>query len=199
MIDIKKLEGVIPDIVLNQIPDVITKFEINTELRLSHFLSQCYHESNGFRVVKEKLNYSAEGLKKVFGKYFPGELANYYARQPDKIGSRVYASRMGNGNEESREGYKYCGRGFLQCTGKSNYESLSRYFGVDFINNPDLLATQYPLASAGWFFKKNNILIICDIGSDLATVEKVTKIVNGGLIGIDNRWIEFKKIYNKLK
>lgn len=197
--DINKLNGVIPDSVLNQIPDVITKFGINTELRLSHFLAQCYHESAGFRVVKENLNYSADGLKKIFGKYFPGDLANSYAKQPEKIGSRVYANRNGNGDEASHEGFKYCGRGYLQCTGKSNYAALSKDFGVDFVNNPDLLSTQYSLASAGWFFKKNNILPICDRGFDRATVESVTKRVNGGLIGIEDRWMEFQKIYNLLK
>jgi putative chitinase len=118
--ELDKLKGSVPDIVISQIHDVIDKFEINTVLRLSHFLSQCSHESGAFKLVKENLNYSADGLKKIFGKYFPGDTAKSYARNPEKIGSKVYASRMGNGDEASKEGYKYCGRGYIQLTGKSS-------------------------------------------------------------------------------
>ena len=113
-----KLKGHIPDSVIEQIPDTAKKFNITTPLRLAHFLSQCGHESGGFKLVNENVNYSAAGLKGIFGKYFPGNLAESYARQPQKIASRVYGGRMGNGDESTGEGYKFRGRGYIQLTGK---------------------------------------------------------------------------------
>ena len=118
---INKLKGSIPDTILAQIPDTAKKFNITTPLRLAHFISQCSHESGGFKVMKENLNYSSDGLKKIFPKYFPGTLSESYARQPEKIGSRVYANRMGNGDEKSKEGFKFSGKGYIQLTGKQNY------------------------------------------------------------------------------
>jgi len=118
----ESLRDYIPANVLSQIPDTITKFGINTPLRLAHFLSQCAHESGKFKVAEENLNYSADGLKKIFTKYFPGNLAESYARQPEKIASRVYGARMGNGDETTKEGYKFRGRGYIQLTGKDNYK-----------------------------------------------------------------------------
>ena len=108
-----KLKGHIPDKVIEQIPDTAKKFNITTPLRLAHFLSQCGHESGGFRLVNENVNYSAAGLKGIFGKYFPGNLAESYARQPQKIASRVYGGRMGNGAESTGDGYKFRGRGYI--------------------------------------------------------------------------------------
>ena len=124
-LNIDKLKGHIPDNVLSQIPETAQKFNITTNLRLAHFLAQCAHESGGFKAVSENLNYSADGLRKIFGKYFPSTLAESYARQPEKIASRVYADRMGNGNEMSKEGYKFRGRGYIQLTGKNNYSNFS--------------------------------------------------------------------------
>ena len=118
---LEKLKGHIPDSVIAMIPDTASKFGIDTPLKLSHFLAQCSHESGGFKVTKENLNYSSDGLKKIFGKYFPGNLAESYAKQPEKIASRVYGGRMGNGPEETHDGYKFCGRGFIQLTGRDNY------------------------------------------------------------------------------
>jgi len=170
-----KLKGHVPDAVIAQIPDTAAKFNITTPLRLAHFLAQCGHESGGFKAVSENVNYSADGLKKIFGKYFPGNLNESYARQPEKIASRVYADRMGNGNEASKDGYKFRGRGYIQLTGKSNYTNFTKFIGEDCIANPDLVATKYPLASAAFFFDSNKLWSICDKGADTATVTAVTK------------------------
>jgi putative chitinase len=175
------------------------KFGISNPLRLAHFLSQCGHESGGFKAVSENLNYSAKGLQGTFGKYFPGNLADLYARQPEKIASRVYASRMGNGDEASREGWNYRGRGYIQLTGKSNYTAFTKFIGEDCIANPDLVATKYPLASAAFFFDSNKLWAICDKGADDAAVTAVTKRVNGGTIGLADRIKHFKEYYNLLK
>jgi putative chitinase len=196
---LEKLKGHIPDSVLVQIPDTAKRFNITTDLRLAHFLAQCGHESGGFKAVSENLNYSADGLKKIFPKYFPGNLNESYARQPEKIASRVYASRMGNGDEASKEGFKFRGRGYIQLTGKSNYTLFDKFVDDDIMGNPDLIATKYPLASAAFFFNSNNLWTICDKGADDATVTAVTKRVNGGTIGLADRIKHFKEYYNLLK
>lgn len=196
---LENLKGHIPDSVIAQIPDTAAKFNITNTLRLAHFLSQCGHESGGFKLVSENLNYSAEGLKKTFGKYFPGDLANSYAKNPEKIASRVYANRMENGDEASKEGYKFRGRGFIQLTGKANYTAFTKFIGEDCIANPDLVSAKYPLASAAFFFDSNKIWSVCDKGADDATITSVTKKVNGGTIGIDDRIKHFREYYNLLK
>ena len=198
-LNIQKLKGHIPDSVIAQIPDTAKKFNITTNLRLAHFLSQCGHESGGFKAVSENLNYSVDGLKKVFGKYFPGNLAESYAKQPEKIASRVYGNRMGNGDEASKEGFKFRGRGYIQLTGKANYTSFTKFIGEDCVTNPDLVATKYPLASAAFFFDSNKLWTICDKGADDATVTAVTKRVNGGTLGLTDRIKHFKEYYNLLK
>jgi putative chitinase len=198
-LNIDKLKGHVPDTVLAQIPETAKKFNITNNLRLAHFLAQCGHESGNFKAVSENLNYSADGLKKIFGKYFPGNLNESYARQPEKIASRVYASRMGNGDEASKEGFKFRGRGYIQLTGKANYTNFTKFIGEDCVSNPDLVATKYPLASAGFFFDSNKLWSICDRGADDATVTAVTKRVNGGTIGLSDRIKHFKEYYNLLK
>jgi len=202
--NIEKLKGHIPDTVIAQIPGVVEKFEINTPLRLAHFLAQTGHESGGFKAVSENLNYGAKGLTGIFKKYFtrPDKTidepkAAAYAKKPEKIANLVYGGRMGNGPEASGDGYKFRGRGYLQITGKSNYSELTKDTGIDFLENPDLIATTYPLMTAGWFFKKNNLFILCDKGATREVVESVTKRVNGGLIGIEDRWKHFQE-FNKL-
>lgn len=202
---IEKLQGKLPQAVLNELPSVIEKFGINNSLRLSHFLSQCGHESGGFKLVNENMNYSADGLLAIFGKYFKKadgktpdkELATKYARQPEKIGSRVYANRMGNGDEASGEGWKYHGRGYIQLTGKDNYKAFSTFIGEDCVANPDLVATKYPLTSAAFFFHKNKLWDICDKGHSHDIVVAVTKKVNGGDIGLADRQKHFEE-YNHL-
>ena len=196
---LQNLKGHIPDAVIAQIPDTAKKFNITNPLRLAHFLAQCGHESGGFKAVSENLNYSADGLKKIFGKYFPGNLNESYAKQPEKIASRVYGGRMGNGDESTGEGFKFRGRGYIQLTGKQNYTNFAKFIGEDTVSNPDLVATKYPLASAAFFFDSNKLWSICDKGSDVATVTSVTKRVNGGTIGLPDRIKHFNEYYNLLK
>ena len=198
-LNIDKLKGHIPDSVLLQIPDTAKKFNITNNLRLAHFLAQCSHESGGFKAISENLNYSADGLKKIFGKYFPGNLNESYARQPEKIAARVYGGRMGNGDESTKEGYKFRGRGYIQLTGKLNYVNFTKFIGEDCVSNPDLVANKYPLASAAFFFDSNKLWSICDQGSSDEIVTKVTKRVNGGTIGLPDRIKHFKEYYNLLK
>jgi putative chitinase len=199
MSDLKldKLKGHIPDNVLAQIPDTAAKFQINTPLRLAHFLAQCGHESGNFKVVNENLNYSVDGLKKIFPKYFPQNLAESYARQPEKIASRVYGGRMGNGAEDTKEGFKFRGRGYIQLTGKDNYKAFGLAINENVVDNPDLVATKYPLLSAAWFFNKN-CLKKCDAGATDEVVTSVTKCVNGGNIGLADRIKHFKQYYSLL-
>lgn len=195
--DLSKLKGHVPDTVIAQIPDVMQKFGIDTPVEVAHFLAQCGHESGGFRVVNENLNYSAKGLMGIFKKYFPTSvLAEQYQRKPEKIANRVYASRMGNGDEISGEGFKFRGRGYIQLTGKQNYTAFGKAIGVDICANPDLVATKYPLLSAAWFFSKN-CLSKCKDASD-ASVLAVTKCVNGGTIGLADRQKHFKEYYHLL-
>lgn len=198
--NLEKLKGHIPDSVIAQIPSIETKFEINTPLRLAHFLAQCGHESGGFKVVKENLNYGAKGLRSIFGKYFPTDaLALAYERKPEKIANKVYANRMLNGDEASGDGYKFCGRGYIQLTGKENYTNFGKAIGVDLTATPDLVATQYPLLSAAWFFHKNGLHKLADAGATEAAVTSVTKRVNGGVIGLPDRIKHFNEYYNLLK
>ena len=196
---LENLKGHIPDAVIAQIPDAAKKFNISNPLRLAHFLAQCGHESAGFKAIQENLNYSADGLKKIFPKYFPGNLAEGYARNPEKIASKVYGSRMGNGDETTKEGFKFRGRGYIQLTGKDNYTKFAKFIGEDTVGNPDLVATKYPLASAAFFFDSNKLWEICDKGADDATVTAVTKRVNGGTIGLADRIKHFKEYFGLLK
>jgi putative chitinase len=194
-----KLKGHIPDAVIAMIPDTAAKFQINTPLRLAHFLAQCGHESGGFRATQENLNYSAQGLNGIFKKYFPtAAAAAAYARQPAKIASKVYANRMGNGSEASGEGYKFRGRGYIQLTGKENYTAFGKAINEDIISNPDIVASKYALLSAAWFFTKNGLHKMADGGASDAVVTQVTKRVNGGTIGLADRIKHFKEYYKLL-
>jgi putative chitinase len=198
--DINKLKGHIPDAVITQLPDTIAKFELNTPLRLAHFLAQAGHESGGFKAVNENLNYGAKGLLGIFKKYFPTEeKAKLYERKPEKIANLVYGARMGNGPEASGEGWKFRGRGYIQLTGKDNYKAFDAVVVESIIDNPDLVATKYPLLSAAWFFHKNGLHKIADQGATDAVVTSVTKRVNGGTIGLPDRIKHFKEYYNLLK
>ena len=198
--NLDKLKGHIPDKVIEQIPDVMQKFEINTPLRLAHFLAQCGHESGGFRLTKENLNYSAKGLQGIFKKYFPTEVkAKEYERKPEKIANLVYGGRMGNGDEVSGDGYKFRGRGYIQLTGKNNYVAFGKAINEDIAANPDLVATKYPLLSAAWFWSSNGLNTIADKGATDADVTAITKRVNGGTIGLPDRIKHFKEYYALLK
>jgi putative chitinase len=196
---LEKLKGHIPDAVIAQIPDTASKFQINTPLRLAHFLAQCGHESGGFRATQENLNYSAKGLAGIFKKYFPTEAAAApYARQPIKIASKVYGGRMGNGPESTQEGYKFRGRGYIQLTGKENYTAFGKSINEDICSNPDKVAANYALLSAAWFFNKNGLHKMADEGATDTVVTKITKRVNGGTIGLADRIKHFKEYYSLL-
>jgi putative chitinase len=190
------LKGQIAPDVLAQIPAIIEKFKIDTPLKLAHFLAQCAHESCNFTAVTENLNYSATALKSCFGKYFTTEaLCNAYARKPEAIAARVYASRMGNGNEASKDGWIFRGRGFIQLTGKSNYAAFAKFVTDNIMAAPDLVAQKYPLLSAAWFFHDRKLIEMSAKGATDAVVTMVTKVVNGGTNGLAERIKYFKTYY----
>lgn len=194
--NLDKLKGHVPDKVIADIPTIVEKFQVNTSLRLAHFLAQCGHESGNFRLTQENLNYGVKGLLGLFKKYFPNEAkAKLYERKPEKIANLIYGGRMGNGIETTGEGWKFHGRGYIQLTGKDNYTAFGKAIGVDICANPDLVATQYALASAAWFWSKNGLNKIADEGATDAVVTKITKRVNGGTIGLADRIKHFKEYH----
>jgi len=180
-----------PDDLAEVLTEQFDKYEINTVNRAAGFLAQCGHESNGFTVLKENLNYSAEGLTKIFHKYFPTLAdATPYARNPQKIANKVYGGRMGNGPESSGDGYKFCGRGAIQLTGHDNYASFAASVGYDIDDAvEDLETLDGAIESACWFWKKNGLNAICDT-DDIVTM---TKRINGGTIGLDDRKAHYEK------
>lgn len=156
---------------------------INTKLRLAHFIAQIHHESN-LKPISENLNYSSAGLLNTFHKYFNGNTALEYQRQPEKIANKVYANRMGNSNENSGEGWKYRGRGFIQITGKENYFRCANDMGIDCLKNPDLLLQEpNAMISAIWFWNTHG----CSLFADNDDIISITKKINGGINGIDDR------------
>jgi len=173
--------------------DSFDKYEINTVNRAAGFLAQCGHESNGFTVLKENLNYKAEALNKIFHNYFPTvESAQAYAHNPEKIANKIYANRMGNGDETSGDGYKFRGRGAIQLTGRDNYTRFGATLGLD----PDSCVADMEtldggVESAMWFWKNNGLNAICDADD----IVHMTKKVNGGTIGLAER----TALYNKAK
>jgi putative chitinase len=171
-----------------------------TPERAAHFFAQTAHETGEYKSFSENLNYSADGLKKTFGKYFPDKLNESYAKQPEKIANRVYGSRMGNGDETSGEGWKYRGRGALQLTGKNNYQSFSNYLKKpEIMANPDLVATEFAFESAMFFFDNNKLWTIADKGVNDETILAMTKRINGGTLGLDHRKALTLKYYSWLK
>lgn len=179
---------------------LFNKFNINTQLRLSHFLGQLQHES-GLKPIEENLRYSAKRLTEVFGKYFPTlAVANQYAMNPQKIANRVYGGRMGNGNEASGDGYRFRGRGFIQLTGRNNYTALTKWakangINADYVANPDLLLNEADaLIAALWFWTANDLNKYAD-KDDVLTI---TKRINGGTNGLADRKIQtakYKKVF----
>jgi putative chitinase len=171
-----------------------------TPLRAAHFFAQTAHETGEYKAFSENLSYSTDGLKKIFGKYFPGTLAEGYARNPEKIANRVYGNRMGNGDEASGEGWKFRGRGALQLTGKENYTAFSKYLNKpEILVNPDLVANEYAFESAMFFFDKNKLWTICDKGIDDVSITALTKRINGGTLGLDHRKALTLKYYEYVK
>ena len=171
--------------------DAADQYEINTDKRVAMFIAQLGHESGSFQYTVENLNYSSAGLMSVFNRYFPNlQVANAYARQPEKIANRVYANRMGNGDEASGDGWKYRGRGLIQLTGKDNYTAFSMATSVDALIHPELLEQAEAAAlSAGWFWNTRHLNDFCDTG-DIITV---TKRINGGTNGLDDRQARYSR------
>ena len=170
------------------IAEILPEYEINTPARVAMFLAQCAHESGGFRAIKENLNYRAASLRKLFPKYFPDDAtANRYASLPNKqeaIANRIYANRMGNGPETSGDGYRYCGRGLIQLTGKDNYTFFAGSLNIPVEEASDYLATFEGAAqSACWFWEQNNLNRFADAND----VKGLTRAINGGYIGLEDR------------
>lgn len=176
---------------LEPLKETFEKYGIDTTKRQAAFIGQCMHESAGFRTLEENLNYSAKALMATWPSRFPNEeVANRYARQPEKIANKVYGGRMGNADESSGEGWKYRGRGIKQLTGKENYERCGSGLGVDLVNNPDLLLEpKYAALSAGWFWNKHGLNDL----ADKSDIETMTKRINGGLLGLDARRAAIQK------
>ena len=207
---LEALRGIVPDSVISQIPDTAKRFNITTPLRLAHFLAQCAHESGHFKAVSENLNYSVDRMVEIFKGDFDknrdkliSESERAKARSivgnPVAIGNFVYANQNGNGSESSGDGYKFRGRGYIQLTGRANYQIFDSLVYDDIIANPDLVATKYPLMSAAFFFDRNKLWSICDRGATDAIVKSLTLRVNGGYNGLDDRIQKFKVFYNALK
>ena len=192
--NLQKLEHFVP----SNVYDALLKGNKNltNNFRLAHFLSQVAHESANFKVLYENLNYSAAGLLKVFPRYFNAITAAQFARKPQLIANRVYANRIGNGNEASGDGWNYRGRGYLQVTGRANYKAFSEYIGEDCEKNPDLIATKYALDSALWFFDRNKLWTLCDKGEENVSI--VSRRVNGGTNGLQDRLNKFRSFMKYL-
>jgi putative chitinase len=164
---------------------ILPKYEINTPLRVAAFIAQCAHESGNFRLLKENLNYRADSLRRVFPKYFPtDQLAKAYERRPEMIANRVYANRMGNGPEESGDGWRYCGRGLIQLTGKNNYTFFAASTDMNLKDVPEYLETFEGAVQSGCFFWKQNNL---NRWADQGNIKELTRRINGGYIGLDDR------------
>ena len=176
---------------LEPLKETFEKYQIDTPKRQAAFIGQCMHESNGFKTLTENLNYSAKGLMATWPSRFQSEeVANQYARNPEKIANKVYGGRMGNADESSGEGWKYRGRGIKQLTGKENYQRCSEALGVDLVENPDLLLEpKYAALSAGWFWNKHGLNDL----ADKSDIETMTKRINGGLLGLDARKAAIQK------
>jgi len=199
MIDLTRVKSKIPSEVYKDLQDVCIKYYLNTPLRLCHFLAQCGHESGDFKHVAENLNYSLEALLRVFPKYFNIENVESYVHHPAEIAARVYANRMGNGDEASLEGWFYRGRGYIQLTGKDNYKAFDDTVNDNVTINPEMVAEKYPLESAAWFWSTNRLNDLADKGSDQNVVAEITKKINGGYKGLEDRQRRFEYLYIEYK
>lgn len=200
MLNYNCLTSIIPQKVFEELLEVITKYGINTPNRLAHFLAQCAYESANFTRKEENLKYSAKRLCIVFKKYFPSEeLALEYENNPLAIASKVYADRLGNGPEDSHDGWIYRGRGYIQLTGKDNYKLFNKVVNDNIIDNPDLVTNNYALTSAAWFWKVRNLNDHADQGITENEVALITKKVNGGFLGLEERTKLFNKFFLLLK
>lgn len=192
-LDLEKLKQIMPnareadlEFYLDALKTQLDTFQIDTKLRFCHFIAQIAHESGSFRYRVENLNYSAKALRAVFGKYFPtDEMAEQYARKPEQIANIVYANRMGNGDTESGDGWRYRGRGLIQLTGRDNYTACGKSIGKDLVDTPDLLANEADAAvdAAGWFWDSRNL----NEYADKDDIRTITKRINGGYNGLEDR------------
>ena len=209
--NIDALKTALPPKVFADLPYVIGKYGVLTNRnRLAHFLAQCAHESMNFTRTTENLNYSAEGLLKTFPSRYDAKTAKEHQRKPELIANKVYANRMGNGNSQSGDGYKYRGRGFIHLTGRANYQEFTDWLTeqkglsqpsihTDCVEYPALVSDAYPLTSALWFFTHNNVFTLCDNGIGENTNARVTKAVNGCLNGVDDRYDKLLKSAQLIK
>jgi putative chitinase len=174
--------------------ETFEKYDISTPKRQAAFIGQCMHESGGFKHLTENLNYSAKGLVATWPSRFPNEeYAEEYARKPERIAGKVYLGRMGN--ESAEDAAKYIGRGLIQLTGKENYANCGLGIGVDLLGNPDWLATpKYAALSAGWYWNKRNL----NSDADLGNIESMTRKINGGNIGIEDRKAKINMVFNAI-
>ena len=196
MLDISRLNGIVPAKVLGELPKILDRYELTTKLRLAHFLAQCAHESRNFKVVYEDLNYKPQRIMQVWPKRFPTLLSTKgYAFNPEALANKAYAGVIGNGTEKSGDGWKFRGRGYIQLTGRENYQNFSNYAKLPSVMiNPDLVATEYPLQSAAWFWVTRKLNEVADTND----LNRVTKIVNGGYHGLEDRRAWFNKIFAAL-
>lgn len=187
--DCEAFKASMPESVYNELDVIFEEYGLTTELRLAHFLAQCAHESMEFQRVYENLNYSAARLREIFPKYFNYNQSIDYAHRPEKIANRVYANRMGNREEGSGDGFRFRGRGYFQLTGRDNYEKFNRIVDENIVREPDLVATKYPLLSAAYFWQRKELNKLADEDN----IKAITKAVNGGLHGLDDRKKKFDK------
>lgn len=174
---------------------LLDDYDINTPKRIAYFMAQCHHESGGFVFVSENLNYKASGLVKVFPKYFDESTARAYEKQPQKIANRVYANRMGNGDEASGEGFKYAGKGIIQLTGKDNYTRFAQSLEISVEDAAEYMKTFEGAAqSACWFWETNNLNKFADAGD----IKGMTKVINGGYKGMEDRELQYARIARML-
>lgn len=197
MLTLQQLKQILPDNTnveqwYNALVQVLPDYGIDTPERQAAFLAQCAHESNNFDAIKENLNYKAASLQKVFPKYFPtAELAEQYAHNQSQIANRVYANRMGNGDEDSGDGYRYCGRGLIQITGKNNYQAFADSLQGNLEDVPEYLATfEGAVQSACWFWEANDLNTLADSGD----IKTMTHKINGGYIGLEDREAKYQEI-----
>lgn len=205
--DLSKLQPHLPADIYKQLPSVLP-FGIDGPLRLSNFMGQCHVESVGFTVFTENLNYSAQGLATTWPHRYsvdpqvnpkvPNPLAISLAHHPVAIANNVYANKNGNGDEASSDGSLYIGRGAIQLTGKINYKAFGDSVNIDLITHPELVSTTYKLASAAYFFKSHQLWSICDLGIDINTITRITKVINGGDSALDQRIQYTQQYYNWL-
>lgn len=192
-----RLRNKIPIQVANELEIVAREFDISNHFRVAHLIAQSAYESRNFKYTRENLNYPPQLLLKYFPNHFSPETAPFYANKQEAIANVIYAHLYGNGDKNSGDGWKYRGRGYIsKIKGKKTYQALGDFIGDDLINNPDLVATKYPLISAAWIFEKNKLWQICDDGVHMDNVRLITQKLTGGTLGLIDRYSKTNVIFN---